>query len=64
MTSFPDIQKLEMQNLKSKLVLGISKEFGILVVPEKLQFWLKTLIWALVGNAPSVPELTLNLNIC
>ena len=38
MTLFPDIQKPEMQNLKSKLFLGISKEFGISVAPEKLRF--------------------------
>ena len=52
MISFPDIKNDEMQNLKLKIFLGISKEFGISVGPEKLQFGLKTLIWALVGNAP------------
>ena len=31
MTLFLDIQNQEMQNLKSKLFLGISKEFGISV---------------------------------
>ena len=52
MTPFPDFKIGEMQNLKSKYFLGILKEFGILVVPEKLRFGLKTWIWALVGNAP------------
>ena len=52
MTLFPDIHKQEMQNLKLKLFLGILREFGISVVPEKLQFGLKTSICALMGNAP------------
>ena len=52
MTPFLDFKIGEMQNLKSKYFLGISKEFGISVVPEKLRFGLKTWIWALVGNAP------------
>ena len=57
MTSFPDIKNEEMQNLKLKLFLGIWKEFGISVGPEKLRFGLKTSIWALMGNAPERLEL-------
>ena len=40
MTLFLDIKKDEVQNLKLKLFLGILKEFGISVGPEKLRFGL------------------------